>query len=660
MISLKPIYQTKAQEKIVFDKIRDFFDELLFDYIDEVMSEKPLENDRSAIIDGLKSGKIRYIDGYFIITNRISTRLALELEALGGRYDRRVYGYKIPEKNIPVDISQAIARINISEQDKLKRINDYLKGIDEVKDYSIGHLSFDEQVNKIGTDLDGQFKQSMSKIHVVPADMNESQKEEIAKNYTNNMKLYIQKWTDQEIVKLRKDIEPFIMGGVRTGELSKVIQQHKGVSDRKAKFLARQETKLLVSQYQRNRFKQAGVTRYKWSTNLDGREREWHRKLHGQIFSWDEPPIIDERTGERGHPGDAFNCYSKDTEVLTDNGFKPIKDVCIGEKIATMNPQTRVFEWSVCTNKVKKYVDNIVTFKNNIFDLAVSQDHTFFYYKKKYDGKRIVPESDYPVFTTGISSLAKKNTIFYASSDNWKGKDTPFMFGLPTDIFCKFMGYYLSDGNVDNRKNGWIHIANCNNEPMYNELSPYMHVCRGKEKLFIKNEQLYDFVSVLGKAHEKHIPDVIKGLSTKYLRVFLDAFASCDGRGKIKTNGFNRGKDFNCFSQYYTCSPKMMADLVECIYKVGMSASVYIQKKKGKLSVFKNGTYKINHDIFIIQEVKTKNRHLETMDVKTVPYNDYVYDIEVAENHTILVKRGHSIHWNSNCRCVAIPQVDEV
>lgn len=308
MISLKPIYQTKAQERIIFDKIKDFWYELLFAFIDEVMAETGIENASSAIIDGLKSGRIKYIDGHFIITNRISNKLAMELEALGGKYNRRVGGYKIPEANIPVDISQAIARLNMTEQDKLKRINDYLRGIDEVKDYALDNLSFNEQVNKIGTDLDGQFKQSMSRVHVVPPDMNEAQKEQIANNYTNNMKLYIQKWTDQEIVKLRKDLEPLIMEGVRSRELSKIIQQHKGMSDRKAKFLARQETKLLISEYQRNRYKQAGVSRYRWSTNIDGRERPWHKKLNGQIFSWDEPPIIDERTGERGHPGQAFNC----------------------------------------------------------------------------------------------------------------------------------------------------------------------------------------------------------------------------------------------------------------------------------------------------------------------------------------------------------------
>lgn len=308
MISLKPIYQTKAQEKIVFDRIKDFLDELLFGYIDEVMSDSELQNDSNVIVDGLKSGNIKYIDGHFIIKGRISNRLARELEALGGRYIKSVGGYKVPEKNIPVDVSQVIARINITNEDRLKKIDEYLKVLDDSKQYAFDNLSFNDEVNKIGTDLDGQFKKSVGKINVIVPDMNESQREQIANNYTNNMKLYIQKWTEQEIVKLRKDLEPMIMGGVRTRELSEIIQRHKGITDRKAKFLARQETKLLISEYQRNRFKQAGVTRYRWSTNIDGRERPWHKKLNGQIFSWDEPPIIDERTGERGHPGQAFNC----------------------------------------------------------------------------------------------------------------------------------------------------------------------------------------------------------------------------------------------------------------------------------------------------------------------------------------------------------------
>ena len=102
----------------------------------------------------------------------------------------------------------------------------------------------------------------------------------------------------------------------------------------------------------------------------------------------------------------------------------------------------------------------------------------------------------------------------------------------------------------------------------------------------------------------------------------------------------------------------MMADLVECIYKTNMSCSVYLQKNKEKIQQFKNGFYTLNYDLYIIQEMKTKKRTMEKMTIKKQSYNDYVYDIEVNKNNTILVKQDKSIHWNSNCRCVANPIID--
>ncbi len=38
------------------------------------------------------------------------------------------------------------------------------------------------------------------------------------------------------------------------------------------------------------------------------RTRPEHLRLDGQKFSWDDPPIINARTGARGHPGHDGNC----------------------------------------------------------------------------------------------------------------------------------------------------------------------------------------------------------------------------------------------------------------------------------------------------------------------------------------------------------------
>ena len=47
---------------------------------------------------------------------------------------------------------------------------------------------------------------------------------------------------------------------------------------------------------------------FKWIANLDERVRDEHKKLNGTIHRYDNPPIIDERTGTKGMPGEFYNC----------------------------------------------------------------------------------------------------------------------------------------------------------------------------------------------------------------------------------------------------------------------------------------------------------------------------------------------------------------
>ena len=361
-----------------------------------------------------------------------------------------------------------------------------------------------------------------------------------------------------------------------------------------------------------------------WNAILDSRTRETHAEADGQVVGLmeyfqvgDSLLMFPGDTSANPDMSEIYNCYSKDTEVLTKDGFKLIKDVKIGETVASVNPETKQFQWTTCTNKVKKKVKSICNIKTNLLNLSVSTDHTFFYYKKKLVKGKYITAEKYPVFTKGVESLIKKNTSFLATTENWQGETKDNICGLPVDIFCKFMGYYLSDGNVDKRTDNAIHISQRNNDAMYNELKPYLHICQGKEKLFIYNKELYALVAKLGYAHDKRIPDEIKSLSADKIRIFLDAFASCDGKPAGTCNGKFNGRICKSYNAYYTTSPKMMSDLVECVYKTNMSCSVYVQKNKGKQVKFRNGTYTLNYDVFIIQELKTKVRNVEKAKIIT-------------------------------------------
>ena len=84
--------------------------------------------------------------------------------------------------------------------------------------------------------------------------------------------------------------------------------QEKRVSKDKARFLARNETSLLTAKYRQIRYEEIGIDKYEWSAVMDKRTRHLHKELNGKIFDFRNPPIIDAHTGQRGNPGETYNC----------------------------------------------------------------------------------------------------------------------------------------------------------------------------------------------------------------------------------------------------------------------------------------------------------------------------------------------------------------
>lgn len=77
-------------------------------------------------------------------------------------------------------------------------------------------------------------------------------------------------------------------------------------SNRRAKFIARDQTAKLTSALARERSQALGITEYIWRTSRDERVRESHAKRDGKRFRWDDPPAGGPAEG--GHPGESINC----------------------------------------------------------------------------------------------------------------------------------------------------------------------------------------------------------------------------------------------------------------------------------------------------------------------------------------------------------------
>lgn len=78
----------------------------------------------------------------------------------------------------------------------------------------------------------------------------------------------------------------------------------------KAKNIVLDQTRKVYQGISDSRMRDAGITTYEWIHTGGGKKpRSYHRDvLSGNIYDLNEPPVIDLKTGERGHPGDAINC----------------------------------------------------------------------------------------------------------------------------------------------------------------------------------------------------------------------------------------------------------------------------------------------------------------------------------------------------------------
>lgn len=267
------------------------------------------------LIDAIKSGRVQFYRGTFI--GRFSATISRELKALGASWDRKTRTWKLPQSSLPIDIRSAISATESSFQDKLARIDERLAQILPVE--IADHLNVADHFDTTLWKVDRDFKKSISKISIEPS-LSKEQRARIAAEWQNNLKTPIADWTQKEVAKLRKDIRDSVYAGDRNKALLKIIQGSHDSSIAKARFLARQETRLLLTKFKQTRYEDAGVNEYRWGISnnsiapsvhspwVRGQVRHDHGVLEGKIFRWDNPPVTNTLTGARNNPGQDYNC----------------------------------------------------------------------------------------------------------------------------------------------------------------------------------------------------------------------------------------------------------------------------------------------------------------------------------------------------------------
>jgi SPP1 gp7 family putative phage head morphogenesis protein len=249
----------------------------------------------------VKEGRVWYENGQF--KGQFNARIAKSLRDKGATYntDSKTYSLGVLPVEIRMATALATARYEFIKKSVFTTLADMnIESINMISDLP------DKYAQTINW-MEDDFKKTVSSV-TIGANMSEDDKGRLTAEYTMDMDRYVKGWAEDEIMRLRGAVEKSVIAGKRVDVIAKELEHSFSLSRNKAKFLARQESGLMIAKFRELRYTAIGSERYKWKTRLDGKERDDHRILDGNEYRWDSPPVTNLKTGAHNHPNEDFGC----------------------------------------------------------------------------------------------------------------------------------------------------------------------------------------------------------------------------------------------------------------------------------------------------------------------------------------------------------------
>ena len=228
-------------------------------------------------------------------------------------------------------------------------------------------------------------------------------------------------------------------------------------------------------------------------------------------------------------------CFAENTLITCENGYKPIENISVGEKVKTLS------------GKYMPVVKVHKTKRQNVFklsasggeDLIVTGNHPLYARQKIYDtgGRKTITDAQW----TEVKDLTEKHLIAYRI-------DEPILpENFISEIDAWLLGRWLADGSVDLTKATpriFISVGNAKLEDVRNKLrsSPYELSENAPHETatnftFTSNE-FYSLIAECGVgAGQKKVASYIFTLPHRLQKCILDGYMSGDGYMRKRFNG---------------------------------------------------------------------------------------------------------------------------
>ncbi len=285
-----------------------------------------------ALRKALRDGAVQIVPGQkpedvLFIVAKPDRHVSDGLRAFGAKLDKRTGNWTCEKSKVPVWVRTEAqgfsAKARAMHASVKKLILDLREKIDSMIDSADLAKSADHAISEVV----GDWKESAKQLEVSP-DLGPSGQSELERQFirTRNIpiksagkvgmvdalelstKREIKTWAAEALGRLRDQVDENATQGYRAEGLAQRIRDEYGVSKSRANLIARQETSNFMAAHKAAAAADAGLKRYVWKSVMDSRTRKLHRDHNGKIYRFDTPPIIDERTGQRGNPGEFPRC----------------------------------------------------------------------------------------------------------------------------------------------------------------------------------------------------------------------------------------------------------------------------------------------------------------------------------------------------------------
>lgn len=259
---------------------------------------------KTPLLKAIDAGKVGVQDKVLYVPR--GAKYSRELKSYGAKFDKRRGGWRVDYNKLPKEILRAVNKLTGEQISLAKELKNKLDKIDLIKielpDF-IKQLTA-KNVKKLEAELDNQIPTIAPKYSV-------KERKVMEQEYFNNMEKSINGFVEKEVVQLRKLVQKNLEHGHRREVFAEKLMARYDMSEKRAAFIARQESNLLNAKAQEQKFRKVS-NKYIWRTlKTNPNVREAHKNLEGTIHTWDNPPITTgprEKVQRRNHPKEDFNC----------------------------------------------------------------------------------------------------------------------------------------------------------------------------------------------------------------------------------------------------------------------------------------------------------------------------------------------------------------